>query len=191
MISSKYRAKVSRVIDYIAKLIAFNNINPNIVTVLGFVFSTLSAMFYIQGNLLFALIFLMLSSFSDALDGALARKLGRTTKFGAFFDAVLDRYSDGVLLLGIGIYIENLALALFALIGFYMVSYTRARAELFIEKCDVGLAERAERLILIMVGTLLEVLGFNVLYYVVVVTALLSHATALHRILYTYRKLKS
>lgn len=189
MISSKYREKISWIIEYIADIVAFN-VNPNVVTALGFIFSTISAIFFIQKNLLLALIFLILSSLSDALDGAIARKLGRTTKFGAFFDAVLDRYSDGVIILGVGIYIENLVLALLALIGFYMVSYTRARAELFIDKCDVGIAERAERLIILIFGTLLEILGFSILYYTVVVLAILSHLTALHRILYTYKKLK-
>ncbi len=189
MISSKYRKKVSWIVEYIADFIAFN-LNPNLITAFGFIFSMISSLFFIQKNLILALIFLILASISDALDGAVARKHGRTTKFGAFFDAVLDRYSDGVIMLGVGVYIGNLIVAFIALIGFYMVSYTRARAELFIDKCDIGIAERAERLIILIFGTILEIFGIKVLYHIVVLLAVLSHVTAAQRIFYTYKKLK-
>ena len=98
----------------------------------------------------------------DMVDGEVARRTKRVTKFGAFFDSVIDRYSDMVLLLGLVIWYAKInrifyvGLTGFVLIGSIMTSYTRARAESLIPACKVGFLERPERIVLLIIGALAE-----------------------------------
>jgi len=105
------------------------------------------------------------------------------SNFGGFLDSVIDRYVDVIIFISLGIYGVDWLVVSIALSGSLLVSYTRARAEKIIEKCDVGIAERGERLIILFLGI---VTGYT--YESVLLVAILSHITALHRIVFTFRK---
>jgi len=140
-------------------------------------------------------ILLLIGGFFDVLDGAVARENNRVTDFGGVLDSVSDRYADSAVFIGImwggGLaipgYIENeWIIGAVALVGSLLVSYTRARAEAAgTGKLNIGLAERAERMLLIIVGAFLGILN-----WVVLIVALISHLTVLHRMIVTRRILR-
>ncbi|MBI4463315.1 MAG: CDP-alcohol phosphatidyltransferase family protein, partial [Acidobacteria bacterium] len=124
----------------------------------------------------------------DMVDGMVARSLHAVTPFGAFFDSVMDRYSDMALYIGLLVYYARaerfLYVVLVALVmaGSVMISYARARAESLIPSCKVGFLERPERVVLIIMGALT-----NRMAPVLWVIAVLSNITVVHRIIYTWR----
>jgi CDP-diacylglycerol--glycerol-3-phosphate 3-phosphatidyltransferase len=127
----------------------------------------------------------------DMLDGRVARARGRGTKFGAFLDSTMDRYSDMLLYMGLLILYARLertglmVLVWVAAFGSFMTSYARARAESLIPRCPVGLMERPERIVLVIAGALL-----NKMVAVLWIIAILSNVTAIQRVVYTYVELK-
>jgi CDP-diacylglycerol--glycerol-3-phosphate 3-phosphatidyltransferase len=157
-------------------------IRPDHVTWLGFGLSVASGLAFFEGQFRVGALIAILSGLCDILDGQLARVRGTTSRFGAFLDSTLDRFADAFLLLGIaGFYIANLVelstdpvrvmadlergleprtwalvalLAVLALVGSLMVSYTRARAEGLGLDCKVGWFERPERMVLLIVAGL-------------------------------------
>ena len=128
----------------------------------------------------------------DMVDGRVARQTHQVTVFGAFFDSVIDRYSDVVLFFGLLVFYARgnrlfyVFLAAFVMITSLMVSYTRARAEALIGKCKVGFMERPERVVLIILGALFE--RWGVMAPVLWVLAVISTITVIHRIVYTYQQ---
>ncbi len=136
------------------------------------------------------LVALVASAF-DMLDGRVARQRGRGTKFGAYLDSTMDRYSDMVLYMGLMVLYARvdrtpqMILVWVAAFGSFMTSYARARAESLIPRCTVGLLERPERLVLLIVGALT-----NRMTPVLWIIAVLSNVTALQRVVYTYVELK-
>ena len=126
----------------------------------------------------------------DMVDGRVARRTNQVTVFGAFFDSVIDRYSDVVLFFGILVFyarsnhLRYVVLTAFVMVTSLMVSYTRARAEALIGQCKVGFMERPERIVLIILGALFQWAG--VMAPVLWVLAVLSTITVVHRIQYTY-----
>jgi phosphatidylglycerophosphate synthase len=149
---------------------------------------------YAKDNLIFASLALIISSIFDVADGAVARLNKQVSAFGGFFDSLSDRYSDAAVLIGIALYLEDHYLLVFVvLIGSYLVSYSRARAEMEIKKCDVGIGERAERLVILIVATIIQasnIFRSNAIYWALIVLALITHFTVLQRIWYTYRVLE-
>jgi CDP-diacylglycerol--glycerol-3-phosphate 3-phosphatidyltransferase len=127
----------------------------------------------------------------DMVDGRVARETNRVTRFGGFFDSVLDRYSDLALLMGLLVYygIINrpfyVVLTAIVMTGSVMVSYTRARAENTIPSCKVGFMERPERVVLLIIGAL-----FDRMAPVLWVIAVLSNITVIHRMTFTYQEAK-
>jgi len=165
--------------------------NPNLITLLGF-FSTLVASWLIlKGFWLSAGLAIILSGLFDLLDGVIARNLGKVTIFGSFFDSVMDRYSDLLLLLALSIHYlreENSGLVILTstvAIGTALIPYVRAKAESLRISCHIGLMERAERIILLSLGALL-----NWMEPVLWILAILTHFTVLHRIYYVWKKLR-
>lgn len=194
MVSSRLRTAASPYTARLARPLAALGLSPNSITLIGLFFSFITALMYISHNLIFAFIGLLFTSLADAADGAVAKISGKTTRFGGFLDSVADRYSDALILLGIGVYLgDQYLLVLVALVGTLLVSYTRARAEMEIDKCDVGIGERAERLVILSLATLLEASNIlqNALLISLVLLIVLTHSTALQRIWYTYRALNS
>jgi CDP-diacylglycerol--glycerol-3-phosphate 3-phosphatidyltransferase len=166
--------------------------NPNLLTLLGF-FSTLVASWLIlKGFWLSAGLTIILSGLCDLLDGVIARNLGKATIFGSFFDSVMDRYSDLLLLMAIAIFYLRkgnsslVILAFVVAIGTALIPYVRAKAESLRISCHVGLMERAERIILLSLGALL-----NWMEPVLWILAVLTHFTVLQRIYYVWKKLRA
>ena len=125
------------------------------------------------------------------VDGRVARATSQVTRFGGFFDSVLDRYSDLALYIGLLVYYASInrffyiVLTAIVMMGSVMISYTRARAENAIPKCKVGFLERPERVVLIIIGAL-----FDRMAAVLWVIAVLSNVTVIHRMIYTFRQAK-
>jgi archaetidylinositol phosphate synthase len=176
-------------------------LTPNMISGLGTIFALLAALAYVRwqdGSFYFplAIIMLLLSGFCDALDGIVARLYQQTTAFGGFLDSLLDRYADAAIY--IAIIISGLCWPLWGLIalaGSLLVSYSRARAEAVNVKMEsVGVAERAERLIVLVVATLIASARYwppaTVINYAIILLAILSNLTVLQRSLYAYGKLK-
>jgi len=171
---------------------------PNLVSALGVVFAVLSGIVYwrwrfFKHSLITAPILLLISGFCDALDGALARLHGETTTSGKFLDSILDRYADAIILCGI-IFggLCNLLWGLIALIGSFMVSYARARAEaLGVEMEAVGVTERAERLIILAAASFLSLIWAEALSWAVILLALLTSLTVLQRVAHFLRASKT
>ena len=151
-----------------------------------------AGLYFALGMRIVAGILLLIGGFFDVLDGAVARENSRVTKFGGVLDSVSDRYSDAAVFLGImwggycaiPPYIENdWFLGALALVGSLLVSYSRARAEAAgTGRLIVGVAERAERMIVIIIGTFL-----NLVHWAVLIVALLSHLTVIHRMVAAYK----
>ncbi len=182
---SRFKPIVTETIDPLARLIAALGVKPNHLTILGLALGITSAASISCGYLHLGAVFVFLSSVCDMLDGIVARTQKMTSRFGAFLDSVVDRYVDILIFISLGIYGVNWVAVTAALSGSLMVSYTRARAECMVERCDVGVAERGERLIIIFAGI---VTGY--IFESVIIVAVLSHLTALHRILHAKRLLK-
>jgi CDP-diacylglycerol---glycerol-3-phosphate 3-phosphatidyltransferase len=132
---------------------------------------------------------IIFSGFFDLVDGQVARATNRVTRFGAFFDSVVDRYSDASQFLGLLVFYARadrffyVVLTAFVMVSAIMVSYTRARAESLIGSCRVGFMERPERLVLVIIGAL-----FNRMAPVLWVIAVLSTLTVIHRMRYTWTR---
>ena len=135
---------------------------------------------------------MLAAALGDLLDGPLARVGNRTSKFGAFLDSTVDRYSDFFLFGGLALCFarqgqtSELLLTLGIILGSFIISYAKARAENLIEDCSVGIFERAERVIVLAVGTIF----WPLLPLTLWILLLGTHATALQRIVYTYKSLE-
>jgi CDP-diacylglycerol--glycerol-3-phosphate 3-phosphatidyltransferase len=191
MIGNKIGHRLDPYINSVLKNIFGKRGNPNLFTLMGF-FATLLACFLIlKENWVLAGLAIILSGILDLFDGVVARNLGKVTAFGGFLDSVLDRYSDLFLLLALLIhYLKKgdpglVVLTSFVSIGTVLIPYVRARAEASNVPCNVGLMERAERIILLSAGVL-----FGLMEPALWILAVLTHFTVLHRIYYVWKKLR-
>ncbi len=175
------------ILDSIVNLLAAFNVNPNLLTLLGLVVNIFAAVLFAKGMFTWAGLVVLFAGIFDMVDGEVARRTGRVTRFGAFFDSVIDRYSDMVLLLGLVVWYAKLdrifyaGLVVMSLIGSIMTSYTRARAESLIPACKVGFLERPERIVLLIIASLSNRMGPAMW-----VMAILSNWTVSQRIWYTF-----
>lgn len=172
-------------------------LTPNAVSGLGILLAFISATVYWGASsnvlmLVLAALFLLFSGFCDALDGALARSYGQTTVFGGFLDSLLDRYADAAVLTGIILGgFADFSWGLVAIVGSLLVSYVRARAEAVGVKMEsIGIAERAERILILLVASLIALLWVYALWWSVVLLAFLTNITVLQRVIYFYRAAK-
>lgn len=144
--------------ERLARRLSATRIQPNQLTLLGVALTALSGLLFAQLANRWAAVALIAAGACDTMDGALARSRGETNPFGAIYDSTLDRYSDFFLFLGIAIGAlrdlrpERFGLALVVTVGALLTSYVRARAECYIERCDVGFTERPERLVTVIIG---------------------------------------
>jgi CDP-diacylglycerol---glycerol-3-phosphate 3-phosphatidyltransferase len=167
-------------------------LTPNSLTVLGFVLNVIAGVLIAYGYIFAGgVVMTALAMPLDALDGELARKTNQQSRFGAFFDSVLDRFAEGALLLGLAAWFAragdelSVAMAFAAMIGSFMVSYTRARAEGLGIDCKVGLFSRFGRFLLLAAGLLT-----TWVVPMVWALAILSTYTAIERIVYVWRTLR-
>jgi CDP-diacylglycerol---glycerol-3-phosphate 3-phosphatidyltransferase len=184
----RYRGEVARVADPVARALVGLRVRPNQLSFLGLVGSMAAAAAFAADQRRLGALCLAVAGVLDILDGALARASGQVSPFGAFLDSVLDRYSDLLVLAGLVFLfarlgrMEVVVAALLALLGTVMVSYTRARAESIDVECRVGFMERGERMLVLILGALLDLL-----VPAIWVVALGANATAVHRIAHTWR----
>lgn len=169
------------------------HVTPNQITVFGALVTVVAAGLVVRGQYVAAGIVFFLGVCLDMLDGALARLAQMVTPFGAFFDSTLDRAVEGILLAAIAYRFAlqgrnvTVAVVVLALLGSLLVSYTRARAEALGLECKVGLASRAERVVLLSLGLVFPVL----LPYAVYLLAVLTGVTVIQRVVHTYRQLQT
>jgi CDP-diacylglycerol--glycerol-3-phosphate 3-phosphatidyltransferase len=181
----------NKVILLIVRALALSKIHPNVLTFLGLLINGVAAVLLASGKFFTAGLVMLAAGIFDMVDGRVARQTNRVTRFGGFFDSVLDRYSDLVLLMGLLVYYASInrffyvVLTAVVMTGSVMVSYTRARAECVIPQCKVGFMERPERVVLLIIGAL-----FNRMAPVLWVIAVLSNITVIHRMVYTWQETK-
>jgi archaetidylinositol phosphate synthase len=187
---NKVRPHLQRFINPLASKIG---LHPNILTIIGLIVSLLAAYTFSQGNLLLGGLLILLSGFFDVIDGAVARNHNTKSKFGGFLDSTSDRFADAFIIIGIiyGGYV-NWFWGILALLASLSVSYVRARAEVEGIKCDVGIAERAERLFIILGGAFLGYF-LNPNFFMsmaILLIIILGYITVLQRIYHSWKELK-
>ncbi len=166
-------------------------LTPNQLTLAGLGLSFVAGWIFSGGHFFLGGIVMLAGALGDLLDGPLARLSGKSSKFGAFFDSTIDRYSDFFLFGGVAIFFARQArygwlfIVLGIILGSFVTSYTKARAENLIENCSVGIFERAERIIVLAVGTILTPL----LSLALLVLFFGTQFTALQRIFFTQKAL--
>lgn len=159
-----------RTIDPLLSVLAKVRINPNAITLLGFLLVIVGSVFLYMHMYSWGFIFLSLGGLADAIDGALARKSGKESEFGAFLDSLIDRFSDALPFIAISLsskqeYIS--ILSLLALIFSFGVSYARARAEGLGYKLNVGMFERTERWLTLLLGLLIDMIDTALLIIII------------------------
>jgi CDP-diacylglycerol---glycerol-3-phosphate 3-phosphatidyltransferase len=185
------------IIDRIVRWLALSKIHPNVLTFMGLIINIWAAWLFAQAgsaadpavDFRWAAVVIIGAGLFDMVDGRVARATSQVTRFGGFFDSVVDRYSDLALYMGLLVYYASInrffyiVLTAVVMTGSVMVSYSRARAENAIPKCKVGFLERPERIVLIIIGAL-----FNRMAAVLWVIAVLSNLTVIHRMIYTWQE---
>jgi CDP-diacylglycerol--glycerol-3-phosphate 3-phosphatidyltransferase len=185
-----------RILHGIVHGLALTRISPNVLTFIGLMINIGAAVLFGLANgatqqrlFLYAGLVIIGAGIFDMVDGRVARATGQVTTFGAFFDSVIDRYSDLALYFGLLVFYARanrffyVVLVAVVMTGSVMVSYARARAESLIGQCKVGFMERPERIVLVIIGAL-----FNRMAPVLWVIAVLSNITVIHRIVFTYQQ---
>ena len=179
----------NKVILVIVTALALWKIHPNTLTFIGLLINVGAAVLLAAGQFRWSALVIIVAAIFDMVDGRVARATNQVTLFVAFFDSVLDRYSDLGLLMGLLEYYASIdrnfyvVLTAIVMTASVMVSYTRARSENAIPKCKVGFLERPERIVLIIIGAL-----FDRMAPVLWVLAVLSNLTVIHRMIYTWQE---
>jgi CDP-diacylglycerol---glycerol-3-phosphate 3-phosphatidyltransferase len=184
-----------RLIEPVAALLIRLRVSPNALTTIGTIFTVAGGAAFATGHIRTAGWIVGLTAIFDVLDGTVARRTGQASAFGAFYDSTLDRVADGALLGGIAWYFATdptyhslpmLAVSLFGLVGTFLVSYARARAEGLGLDAKVGVMQRAERVVLISAPQAFFGLALNgwVFAGVVVLLAVTAWITVVQRILF-------
>jgi len=155
-----------RLIEPLVDLLNKLGTTPNLITILGLLLVAIGSLFLYLGQNFISFIFLLLGALCDAIDGSLARRLGKNSPFGAFFDSLMDRVSDALPFIAISLSSEDKVLSLFSMLAMvfsYTVSYARARAEGLGFELKVGTFERPERWIVLLLGIALDMVLLAVL----------------------------
>jgi CDP-diacylglycerol---glycerol-3-phosphate 3-phosphatidyltransferase len=181
----------NKIIRLIVRGLALSKINPNVLTFLGVVINMVAGGFLAFGHFRTAGFVIIFAGLFDMVDGRVARETNQVTRFGGFFDSVLDRYSDLALLVGLLVYYGTInrpsyvVLTAVVMTASVMISYTRTRAENIIPTCKVGFMERPERIVLFILGAL-----FDRMAPVLWIIAVLGNLTVIHRMIFTYQESK-
>ena len=201
MIGTRVQQYMRRLVEHIMRPLARTGLTPNMLTLIGLLLTIVTAGVIAYDHLRIGGILVLASGVFDMFDGAMARITQKSSKFGAFFDSTLDRYAEGILLLGVIIYaqfhlpvqqiIGGITLANLVIWATYitalssmMISYTRARAEGLGLECKMGLLARPERVILLAAGLLIG--GQPGLIWTMLVLAVLTTFTAVQRIIHIW-----
>lgn len=188
MLDGRWRTKAERALDPVGRTLYRVGISANVLTVVGLLIAVATALAIASGHLLLGFFGVVLTGLPDLLDGSVARYSGKAGPRGAFFDSVSDRVSDALLFGGVawyladeGEYLPVLVLAVLALS--MLITYERARAESLGFSARGGLMERAERMVLLAVGLLFDIL-VPMMWIMLVLTAI----TAVHRFVMVWRQ---
>ncbi len=166
-------------------------LNPNLLTVVGTLVSLLAAAAFAAGEFVVGAVLIIAGGFFDLIDGVVARHHSIATRFGAFLDSTLDRLVDMSILVGLAVHYAvagepgNVLLAGVALVASVMVSYAKARAELFVPSFEVGFFERAERVVVIAAGAL-----FGFMEIALWIVAIGGTATVIQRFVRAHREME-
>lgn len=175
-----------------SKLAQRLGLRPNTLTFIGLGVNLLAAWAIAVGEWLQGCSLIVLAGFFDILDGAVARNCRQASAFGSFLDSVLDRYSDLSLLVGLLIFYSHQGVILYqvllgaAIMGTALTPYARARAETLIPKCNVGVMERPERILLVFLGAAVE----SIMPIVLWILAIFTNVTVIQRVHHTWRQMK-
>jgi len=200
--TSAFGRGCAAILQKIVDGLALTRISPNVLTFIGLVINITAAVLFGYANsqnnirmFFFAGLVIIGAGIFDMVDGRVARQTDQVTVFGAFFDSVIDRYSDVALFFGLLVYYARgnrffyVVLVAFVMVTSVMVSYTRARAESLIGACKVGFMERPERVVLIIIGALFN--RWGAMAPVLWILAVFSTITVIHRVRYTYQRTRA
>jgi phosphatidylglycerophosphate synthase len=200
MFSRHIQQRVRQFVTMIVRPLAGLGVTPNTLTVLGLILSILTAVIIAQGLFLAGGLLVLFAGIFDMFDGAMARARNASTTFGAFFDSTLDRYSESIILFGLLFYALQMpvmqdrfwpfryeqpwmiTLVFIAVVGSFMVSYAKARAEGLGLECKTGLLARPERVVILAIGLLT-----GAVIWALVILAIFSNVTAIERIVHVWR----
>jgi len=172
-----------------SRVLAKTGLPPHAFTILSVLVAIVAGYEYGRTKVVEGSLLLLLSAVVDMFDGGVARATGRVTRFGATLDHVLDRYAEFFVVSGIiyGGYVDW-TVGFVSLFGMLMASFTRAKAESVggLKSCTVGFAERQEKLLLLVGGSLISHFYPSILGYAVLLVGVLSHITVLQRLHYTW-----
>ncbi len=187
------QANARKILDPVVNALVAFHVSPLLVSLFGLAFAVWGGIVAARGSLRAAGIFLLLAGLCDVLDGDVARRLGKSSRFGAFIDSMLDRVSEFVLFGGVLLYVVRRpsgfdvyepVVILLALMGSVMTSYARARAEGVGIDCKVGVMERPERIALMAIGL---IAGYRFLMAIMILLAATSLYTVFQRIRHVHR----
>ncbi len=190
ILPKKMRAFALNLMDNVSSLFINLHISPNVLSFCALLAGAAACIFFSLEKLLWGGISIVICGLFDIIDGQVAESTNRKSLFGAMFDSTLDRYSEFFIYLGLAVHFRNhwaLWITLFTILGSFMVSYTRARAEGLGIECKIGIMQRAERMVFLSAGALSGVLFkiFDPLMIAVLSTiAVASNITAIQRTLY-------
>lgn len=187
-----------RIVDPIADWLVRRDVQPNTITTVGTLCSVAGGIIYATGHIRTGGWLLGVTALFDVLDGVVARRTNRSSTFGAFYDSTLDRVADGFVLGGLAVFFSTrggyvgpamLVVSLLGLIGSFVTSYTRARAEALGLEANVGIVQRPERVVLLSAPQALFGLAFDglVLVAIIVFLTVTAWITAAQRIAFVYR----
>ena len=189
MLSAKFGPKIQRIASVPLRWISRTGITPNGLTIIGLVINGAASVAFIFDKFPMAGALILIAGAFDIMDGSLARTNNQESEFGALLDSVMDRYSDLAIVLGLIIHyallnkLSHVILASIVLMGTVLIPYTRARAERFLPQCNIGLMERAERILLLAFGAL-----FNLMTPVLLIMAVFTHFTVFQRLHYSWKQ---
>lgn len=186
-----------RLVDPVANWMVRKNVHPNTITVFGTLCTVVGGIIYATGHIRTGGWFLGLTALFDVLDGTVARRSNRSSTFGAFLDSTLDRLADGFVLGGLAVFyatstlnrsVPMMIIALLGLVGAFMTSYTRARAEALGLDAKVGLLQRPERVVLLSAPQAFFGLVFHgwVLALIITILTVTAWITVIQRVGYVY-----
>ncbi len=190
---NKLRDKLAAIVNTVAKPFIVIGVPPNVLTASSMMILLIGAFFFaFTTDILLYLVFITVSSILDALDGAVARAMGKASRFGAFLDSTVDRVNDAILILSLGFLRLNQLYILVFLVASFLVSYIRARAEsLGVGLAGIGLIERPERIL----GVILVLASYRVsprlAEALLSVLTILSVVTVVQRIMQVYRRINA
>lgn len=187
-----------RAIEPAVGFLARHNVSPNAITTVGTLLTVAAGVVYATGHIMTAGWLMAVTAFFDVVDGQVARRTGRSTVFGAFYDSSLDRVADGALMAGLTVFyatnpihhnVYMVVVCLVGIIGTFLVSYTRARAEALGIDAKVGVMQRPERIVLLSAPQALFGLFWNgwVLIGIIVLLTVTACITAVQRIAFVHR----